>query len=89
MEVGLLVGVEVVARVERVVAVELVDGAVDVVGAGLGQHVDLAAGVAAELGAVGVRLDAELADRSVPSAVPAALPAGPLVKSFCSVPSSR
>ena len=63
MEVGLLAGVEIVAGVERVVAVELVERAVDAVGAGLGQHVDLPARVAAELGAVGVRLDAELANR--------------------------
>ena len=63
MEVGLLAGVEIVAGVERVVAVELVEGAVDAVGARLGQHVDLPARVAAELGAVGVRLDAELANR--------------------------
>src|SRR5688572_32015571 len=39
------------------------EGAVDAVGARLGQHVDLTARVAAELGAVGVRLDAELANR--------------------------
>ena len=35
----------------------------EAVGARLRQHVDLAAGVAAELGTVGVGLDAELADR--------------------------
>ena len=63
VEVGLVVGVEEVARVERVVAVELVDAAVELVGARLGQDVDLPARVAAELGAVGVRLDPELANR--------------------------
>jgi hypothetical protein len=63
VEVRLARGIEVVAGVERVVAVEQEGGAVERVGAGLGEHVDLAAGIAAELGAVGVRLDAELTDR--------------------------
>jgi hypothetical protein len=52
----------VVARVEGVVAVVEVGAAVAVVGPRLGHGVDLPAGVAAELGAVGVGLDAELAD---------------------------
>jgi hypothetical protein len=62
-EVGLLVGIEEVAGVERVVAVVLVEAAVPGVLARLRDHVDLAAGVAAELGRVGVGLDAELAHR--------------------------
>ena len=62
-EVGLAGDVEVVARVERVVAMELEGAAAERVGAGLGQDVDLPAVVAAELRAVGVRFDAELADR--------------------------
>ena len=60
-EVRLLHGVEVVAGVEGVVAVELVDAAVEGVGAGLRDDVDLPARAPPELGAVGVRLDAELA----------------------------
>ncbi len=62
-EVRLLAGVEEVAGVEGVVAVKGEERAVHGVGARLGDGVDLAAGVAAELGAVGVGLDAELADR--------------------------
>ena len=59
---GFLAGVEVVLRVER----RRCDGtrtrSLESIRARLGEHVDLPAVVAAELGAVGVRLDAELAD---------------------------
>ena len=62
LELGLALGVEEVARVEVVVAVELVERAVEGVAAGLRDGVDLPAEVAPVLGAVGVGLDAELAD---------------------------
>ncbi len=61
-EVGLAGGIEVVGRVERVVAVEFEGAAARRVRARFGEHVDLAAVVPAELRAVRVRFDAELAD---------------------------
>ena len=63
LKVRLAADVEVVAGVERVVAVKLERAAGEAVRAGLRQDVDLPARVAAELRAVGVRLDAELTNR--------------------------
>ena len=61
-EVRLAADVEIVLRIERVVAMELVGAAAQRVAARLGDDVDLPAAHAAELGAVGVGLDAELLD---------------------------
>jgi hypothetical protein len=62
LEFGAAGGVKEVAGVEVVVAVEVVEAAVELVGAGLGERVDLSAGVAAELGGVVVHFDAKLAN---------------------------
>ena len=62
-EVRLLPDVEVIARVECVVAVELEDAAVEPVGPGSRDDIDLAADIAPEFRAVGVRLDPEFLHR--------------------------
>src|SRR5439155_15050326 len=54
-EVGLPGRVEIVGRVQSVVAMEFEEASVYGVGSRLGEHSDLAAVVAAELGAVGIR----------------------------------
>src|SRR5439155_6845145 len=53
--------VEEFARVEMVVPKEFVKAAVKIVCAGLGQHINLPARIASELGTIGVRLHAKLA----------------------------
>ena len=57
----LLGAIEIVAGIEGVVAMVFIGAAGVAVGARLGEDVDLSTGVAAELGTVGVDLDAELA----------------------------
>ena len=57
------IAVEEVPRLKPVVAVELVEGSMQVIRARLGHHADLTACAAAELGGVAVHLDPEFLDR--------------------------